>query len=383
MKNKVCLLTTAHDALDVRIFYKECKSLSEDGYRVYLIASHEKDETVDGINIVSLHLGGSRVYRFLVKGWAALWKAVKLNADVYHFHDPDLIPAGLLLKLFGKKVIYDVHEDVPKDILSKEWIGNLAIRKIVSFLFLKFLKFSSLFFDKIIAATPGISKGFSENRTTVLRNVPYYSFIDSIRPEAVVVTPKSLTAFYEPRIKTVPSVIYAGGLTAIRGIREIIEAVGLLDGAVELWLLGWWEDHGYERECKSLCGWKHVRYFGARSLNETYAMMKQADIGIINFLPVPNSVESLPNKVFEYLTCRLPVIMSEFEYWKELFVTCAVFANPADPPNIAEKIKSLLENPALKSRLVNEGRRLIENEYSWESESKKLIELYKSLMEEC
>lgn len=368
MQNKICIMTTAHEALDVRIFYKECKSLYEAGYRVYLIAGNEKDESMDGINIISLHPGGGRIYRFLFKGWAALYKALKLNADVYHFHDPDLIPAGLLLKLLRKKVVYDVHEDVPKDILSKEWIGSLCIRRIISFLFCKLLKFSSLFFNSIIAATPSISKRFPENKTIVLRNVPHSSFMDSIKPE--------------PVNKIVPSVIYAGGLTSIRGIKEIIEAVGLLDGAVELWLLGWWEDPGYERECKSLNGWKHVRYFGAKSLEQTYAIMKRSDIGIINFLPIPNSVESLPNKAFEYLTCRLPVIMSDFPYWKLLFESCSAFANPVDPADIAGKIKSLVENPELRTKLIHEGRRLIENDYSWESESKKLIELYKSLMGE-
>ena len=368
MKNKICILTTAHEALDVRIFYKECRSLAQAGYRVYLIAGNEKDEFISGINIVSLRTGGGRAYRFLVKGWTVLCKALKLNAHVYHFHDPDLIPAGLLLKLLGKKVVYDVHEDVPKDILSKEWLGSLGVRRIVSFLSRKLLQFSGLFFDRIIAATPSISRGFPDNKTIILRNVPYSSYIDSIKPETVM--------------KTKPSVIYAGGLSVIRGIREIIEAVGLLDGAVELWLLGWWEDPGYESECKSLNGWKRVRYFGARTLEETYAMMKCADFGIVNFLPVPNSVESLPNKAFEYLTCKLPVIMSDFAYWKELFETCAVFADPADPADIAQKIKSLVENPELNMKLVQEGQKLIENEYLWESESKKLIALYKSLMEE-
>lgn len=368
MKKKVCILTTAHEAMDVRIFYKECKSLAEAGYEVYLIAGHAKDKMVEGVNIVSVHPGGGRAYRFLVKGWAVICKAVKLNADVYHFHDPDLIPAGLLLKLLGKKVIYDVHEDVPKDILSKAWIGGLCVRRIVSFLFGKLLKFSSCLFDGIIAATPGISKGFAKDKAIVLRNVPRTSFMDSIEPEEV--------------IKPVPSVIYAGGLTAIRGIKEIIKAADLLEGTVELWLLGLWEDSEYENECKSLNGWKHVRYFGVKTLEQTYAMMKHADIGIVNFMPVPNSVESLPNKAFEYLTCKLPVIMSKFAYWKELFATCAVFADPADPADIANGIKSLIENPELKMKLIREGRKLIENDYSWESESKKLVDFYKSLMEE-
>lgn len=365
MKSKIGVLTTAHDAFDVRIFYKECRSLVEAGYDVYLIANHDVEETVDGVRIIPVKSSKSRTCRFLFKGWEVLWKAIKLNADIYHFHDPDLIPFGLMLKLLGKKIIYDVHEDVPKDILSKEWLGNLRVRKIVSLLFSLFLKFSTLFIDRIIAATPSISKSFPKIKTTVLNNVPNSALIDSIRVEKVI------------RARIV--VVYAGALTKVRGIREIIEAIGMLDSLVELWLLGWWEDTEYEQECRSLNGWRDVRDFGLMSLENTYSIMKQADMGIVNFFPIPNSVESLPNKAFEYLTCGLPIVMSEFPYWKDIFGECAVFVDPMDSQDIAEKIRSLTENPEYRKKLAWEGRMLIENKYSWESESRKLIELYKGL----
>jgi glycosyltransferase involved in cell wall biosynthesis len=366
MKSKIGVLTTAHDAFDVRIFYKECRSLVEAGYEVYLIANHDKEETVHGVRIIPINTSKSRMHRFLVKGWTVLWKAIKLKAEVYHFHDPDLIPYGLILKLLGKKIIYDVHEDVPKDILSKEWLGNIRVRKVVSSLFGLFIKFSTLLIDRIIAATPSISKSFPEAKTIVLGNAPAMTRIDKIKGETVT--------------KTRIAVVYAGALTKIRGIKEVIEAVGRLDNMVELWLLGWWEDRSYEQECKSLSGWRYVRYFGVMTLENTYSIMKQADIGIVNDFPVPNYIESHPNKAYEYLTCRLPIVMSDFAYWKDIFGECAVFVNPMDPKDIAEKIKNLVENPECRKKLAWEGRRMIENKYSWESESKKLIELYKSLL---
>jgi glycosyltransferase involved in cell wall biosynthesis len=366
MISKIGILTTAHDALDIRIFYKECRSLAEAGYQVYLIANHDKEETVDGVRIIPISTGRSRIYRFLIKGWEVLWKAIKLKAGVYHFHDPDLIPYGLILKLLGKKVIYDVHEDVPKDILGKEWLGNIRLRKVVSSLFGLFMKLSTLFFDRIIAATPSISKRFPKNKTTVIGNVPIIALIDKPMVETVT--------------KTRIAVVYAGALTKIRGIMEIIEAIGILDNMVELWLLGWWDDSEYEQKCKSLDGWRYVRYFGVMTLENTYSIMKQADIGIINDFPVPNYIESHPNKAYEYMTCRLPIVMSDFVYWKDIFGECAVFVNPMDPKDIAEKIKNLVVNPEYRKKLAWEGRRLIENKYSWESESKNLIGLYKNLL---
>ncbi len=253
-------------------------------------------------------------------------------------------------------------------LLSLVWTeGDLYAQKkaFVSLLFKSFLNFACLFFDGIIAATPGISKGFPTDKTIVLRNVPYVSFIENIEPS--------------PLIKTGFSVIYAGGLSEIRGIRQLIEAAGLLDDSLELWLMGGWEDPVYEKQCAQLAGWKRVRYFGEKTLEDTYSIMKRADIGIVNFLPVPNSVQSLPNKVFEYLACKLPVVMSNFDYWKELFGECAVFADPFDPVSIAKKIRTLLDDRELRMKLVRAGAVLIENEYSWESESKSLIDLYKRL----
>lgn len=368
MKNKIGILTTAHDAFDVRIFYKECRSLVKAGYEVYLIANHDKEETVDGVRIIPIKSSQSRIYRFLVKGWKVLGKAIKLKTDAYHLHDPDLLPYGIILKLLGKKVIYDVHEDVPKDILSKEWLGNIRVRKLVSLLFGLFQKLAVLFMDRIIAATPSISKSFPKNKTTVISNAPNSTLIDKIEAETV--------------IKTRIAVVYAGALTRIRGIKEIVEAIGILDDLVELWLIGWWEDTEYKQKCMSQDGWSYVRDFGLMPLENTYSIMKQADIGIVNFFPIPNSIESLPNKAFEYLTCGLPIVMSEFSYWKEIFGKCAVFANPMSSQDIAVKIRSLVDNPEYRKKLACEGRMLIENKYSWESESKKLIELYRILLKD-
>jgi len=111
---KVCHISIVHSVFDTRIFYKECKTLAKAGYIVYLIATHDRDEIIDGVHIIPLSEKKERFYRFFIKDWLALSKAIKVNADIYHFHDPELIFVGLILKILGKKVIYDVHEDYPE-----------------------------------------------------------------------------------------------------------------------------------------------------------------------------------------------------------------------------------------------------------------------------
>ncbi|RKX54555.1 MAG: glycosyltransferase family 1 protein [Thermotoga sp.] len=363
--NKVCILTSVHPPFDGRIFHKEAKTLAKAGYDVVLIAQHNEEEIIDGVRIVPLPKPRNRFERMTRVVWRLFRLALREKADVYHFHDPELIPVGLVLKLFGKKLIYDVHEDVPQDILTKNWIGNSIVREIASFFFSGFENLSCTFFNGIVAATPDIAKKFPSQKTITLRNFPILELIDKTEPLDIS--------------KQKPIIIYAGGLMKIRGIKEIVQAMEFVGDRAELWLLGKWENEEFERECESLKGWEYTKYLGYVPYGKHYSFIKMANIGVINFLPLPNQQKAMPNKPFEYMVCSLPMIMSNFSYWQGIFGECALFANSYNPKDIAEKILYLLDNPDEAKRLGNNGRKLIEEKYSWENESKKLLGVYKKL----
>ena len=180
--------------------------------------------------------------------------------------------------------------------------------------------------------------------------------------------------------KEKPIIIYAGGLTKIRGIKEIIQAMEFVGNRAELWLLGKWESEEFKKECESLKGWRYTKYLGVKPLEEVYTYMKKANIGISILYPVKNYVTSLPVKAFEYMACSLPMVMSNFPYWKEIFGKCSLFANPYDPKEIAERILYLLNNPNKAKELGNNGRRLVEEKYSWEAEQKRLLDIYERVV---
>ena len=138
-------ISTVHSAFDIRIFHKECRSLAASGMRVNLIVTHDKEEMIDNVLIVPLPKFKNRFTRIFIKPFLAFSKALRTKADLFHFHDPELIFLGLLLKIMGKKVIYDVHEDVSTQILHKEWIPK-KMRKIVSFIVGNIENFSIRFF---------------------------------------------------------------------------------------------------------------------------------------------------------------------------------------------------------------------------------------------
>ena len=154
---KICFLTSVHPAFDARIFYKEAKTLAKAGYSVTLIAQHSKDEIVDGVRIIALPKPRNRLFRIFGTTWRMFRLALKQTADVYHFHDPELIPVGIVLRLLGKKVIYDVHEDVPQQILCKEWIGSTWIKKCVASIVHIIEQIGVAVFTRVVAATPDIA----------------------------------------------------------------------------------------------------------------------------------------------------------------------------------------------------------------------------------
>ncbi|MHC4436745.1 MAG: glycosyltransferase family 4 protein [Planctomycetota bacterium] len=364
----ICILTSVHSALDVRIFHKEAKALAGAGYNVTLIAQHDRDEVVDAVTIIALPRPKNRLGRMTKITWRLLHSALKEKAHVYHFHDPELIPAGIVLRLLGKKVIYDVHEDVPSQILYKEWIGATWVRKCVASIVHILEQMGAAVFTRVVAATPDIANKFNPSKTVLVRNLSVIGLIDNIKPLEIE--------------KQKPIIIYSGGLTRVRGIKEIIKAMEFIKDRAELWLLGRWNDEEFENECKVLDGWRYTKYFGFIPYGKHYSYLKAANMGIINYLPLPNHIKALPNKPFEYMACALPMAMSNFADWQRIFKECALFSDPCSSEDIAERILYLLDNPDKAKQLGDRGRQLVTEKYSWENESKKLIKVYEELYKE-
>jgi len=363
---KICVLTSVYPAFNGRIFHKEAKTLSQAGYNVTIIAQHDRQEVVDGVRIIPLPTPKNRFERVTKITWKLFRAALREKADVYHFHDPELIPVGIVLKLLGKKVVYDVREDYSKQILYKEWVGKGYVRKVVAFITNTIEQTGVFLFDGIAAATPDIAKKFNPTKTILLRNLPVLGLMNDAKRLEIQ--------------KERPIIIYAGGLSMIRGIKEIIQAMDFVENKAKLWLLGKWENEEFKKECEGLKGWKYTEYLGLVPLGEVYKYTKVADIGISILHPTKNYITSLPIKAFEYMACSLPMVMSNFPYWQELFGECALFADPYNPRDIADKILYLLDNSEKARQLGDKGRQLTKEKYNWESESRRLTGLYERLL---
>jgi glycosyltransferase involved in cell wall biosynthesis len=372
MSIKVCHITTVHPPFDVRIFLKECKTLAKAGYEVYLIAQHDKEEIVDGVHIIPIPKAKNRTQRIILLSIKALRSALKLKAEVYHFHDPELLPVGVLLKLLtGKKVIYDVHEDYSKQIFSKYYIPRI-LRKSISYL-IKMLEYiSSLFFDGIVTATDDILRNFSYHKKAIcVKNFPIIENIQSI-----IKIDNDEKNFF--------NLIYVGGIAEKRGIIQMVEALDLVasNKKVKLVLCGEFDPPDLEVKVRSLKGFEKVQYLGWVDFRRIPELFIKADVGIVCLHPILNFITGLPIKLFEYMLAGLPVIASNFPLWKEIVEgnNCGICVNPLDPKGIAEAIKYLIEHPDEARKMGENGRKAVLEKYNWEKESEKLLDLYKGIL---
>lgn len=361
---KIVHLTSVHKRYDIRIFIKECSSLVKVGYSVSLVVADGKgDEVLDGIKIYDVGVINNRFLRIINTTRKIYNKALELNADLYHFHDPEIIPLGLKLKKSGKKVIFDSHEDFASDILNKEYIPKI-LRTTISKLFEIYDTKSCKKFDTIVTATPAIAKIYQTRgcKTMVINNFP---IIDELSI---------------PNIKKENAVCFVGAQTQIRGISEIISAMSKING--KMYLAGPCNDK-YKSKLMTLSGWDKVDDLGLISRSEVASVLAKSIAGIVTYLPVPNHIDSQPNKLFEYMSAGIPVIASNFELWKEIIQDndCGICVDPESVEELYEAMKFLLDNPKKAYEMGVNGKNAVENIYNWKNEENKLIDLYERLLE--
>lgn len=360
-------LTSAHSRYDIRIFLKQCKSLAADGYEVSLVvADGGGDEVRDGVAILDVGKSNGRLGRMIGASRRVLMRALAVDADIYHLHDPELLPAGLVLRMRGKRVIFDAHEDLPKQILSKPYLKPI-VRRPISIAVSVFERFACRCFSAVIGATPSIRDKFEGMGIPA---VDVYNFPLPGELEAEV-----------PWGEKKREVCYVGGVAAIRGISQIVEAVGLARSEVRLNLAGKFSEANVKAEVEKMPGWARVNELGFLSRPEVRSVLGRSMAGLVTFLPEPNHIEAQPNKMFEYMSAGLPVIASNFPLWREVVEgnDCGVCVDPLAPQEIANAIDHLVENPETARRMGENGRRAVQERYNWNIEKQKLLALYATL----
>jgi len=368
-------LSSEHNANDIRIFQKEAATLVSHAFHPTVIAIAAEDTEISGVRIKAIPRARNRFQRMTATAFRVFWSAWETPSDIYQIHDPELLPWGQLLRLKGKPVVFDMHENLPGSIRNKPWIRaefRAGLAKLWEFL------------QRILLS--GMSVVFAEKsyasefrfipRSTIVMNMP---LIDE------------LLSISEHRHK-VPTIGYFGNVTAQRGSINTLQAlhqlqeqgvrvdwdcIGALSAAHKRELESFIHDHQIEG-VRLIDGGGH----GYVPPEEGWRALARCHIGLAVLDDIPNYRASYPTKLFEYMALGMPVIVSDFPLYRAIVedAACGICVRPSDPTQLAEAIRWLITHPENAKCMGDRGREAARSRYSWDREKIKLVEFYQSLV---
>ena len=364
MAIKVCHVTSMHRPFDTRIFVKECGSLKKK-YEVYLVASNIESQVKDGIHIVGVKMPEGGLKKKLTTK-PIIKAAVEVDADLYHFHDPELMKAGLKLKKKGKKVIFDYHENFAEFLLTKDWIPRL-LRRPASFVFTKMEKRLLSKYDALVSVTPFIVDRLKTYKKTYqITNYPISIDIPDQRQWGKFVS-------------------FVGGIVPQWMHHNIVDSLN--NTSARYMLAGSFAPESYKEQLQSQDGWKLVDYYGRINYSDIFPFLQKSSAGLaIRTYNDPNvgyKKGSLGvNKFFEYMMAGIPIIASDCEVWREIIdkYECGIIVDPDNVDSIAGAINYLMENPEEAKKLGDNGHKAAKEQFNWATQEAILFEMYSSVL---
>lgn len=369
---KICHITINHPRTDVRIFQRECYTLNRNGYNVTLLVNDQNpNEVLEGVNIISINCPlGSKTKR--LKAINQLYKkALEIDAEIYHLHEPDLLLFAKKLQNKGKKVIFDSHESYCLQ-LRVRGIKSELIQSFIRKLYRVFEIYTCKNLDAVII--PGTIRINGDNNWNPFKGInKNICFLANY--------PKEIDFNLSLLKRDVFKVCYTGILSHERGITHLVKAC--YKANVPLILAGKFSSKKYEQQLKKDLSFDCVDYRGICTRQEVYDIYKEASLGASILLDFGqySKLNVLATKVYEYFQCKLPVIVSSYPYANELNEKYH-FGITVNTNNISEIVDSILyckNNWEICRKMGRNGHKLYTEYFNWEKESEKLLSLYKNL----
>lgn len=365
-RRPIVMLANGHPPFDTRIFVKEARTLAAAGYAVSIILPHDKDEEKDGVKIMATAPLRNGLQKLFISPWTIFRKALRQpKQSIFVIHDSDILLTGIGLKLAGRKVVYDAHEDTPLQISYQHWIPK-PLRKPYGWMYFMIEKVCGWMFDAIIVAEPIIARYFPEKKTYLVRNFP------------------SATSFHEhpgiPYALRKPWMTYVGALTEPRGLYEMLEGAkaAAITTTFDFVLGGKFSPPHLEADV--LARYK-VNFLGWVSYNGLVDLLFESKVGIIIPHPNPRYITNYPVKLFEFMAAGLPVIASKEGEAAKFVQECngGILVNPLDTNEVCDAIVWLFTHPDEAAAMGARGQRLIFETYNWEKEQTTLFQALNSV----
>lgn len=365
---RICHVTSVHPLDDVRIVRKQVRTLVQAGYEVSVVGTEGRTDYSSGARFVQVRRkGDGRLARMTTHAFRVIRAALEVRATLYHLHDPELLPWAFMLRRSGARIVYDAHEDLAAQIRGKPYLAP-SLRPALSRASDLAIRGLTAITDSVVSATPEIGRRFVRERDVVVCNYPSHEEFGVVPGLKYTLRPYR--------------VAYVGGISADRGIMELVEAVGCQRRPVRLDLLGCFFGANLEARLRFLDGWERTDFHGWLDRPGVAHVLSRVRAGVVTLHPTPAYQKSLPVKLFEYMMAGLPVIASDFPLWRGIVgeVECGLLVDPESPQAIAEAIDWIIEHPEEACAMGERGRRAVVETLNWENEAKKLIALYERLL---
>lgn len=393
---KICFLADSHGLYDDRIYWKEAISLKKVGYEIhYILAGDEakKGITDDGIYyqiIKKDYTSKNRYINFLAKRFLSnglyhqMYNSAKaLKADVYHIQDLKVNRIGKRLKNLSHqpKVIYDIHEPYPENIIDYRQTSGIGsiLKKLYASHIRKWEHQCAKIYDLAIVTEENVQKRFMaflpKEKVQIIYN---YTNLES---------PDSPINYSDREFDA----IYTGGITKLRGAIKILEATKILKqkrNDIKMLFLGSYFPDGLKNEMHTYINENklknNIKLLDAVPYNEVPDYYKKSKVGLGIFLPINTHQIILQIKLFEYMNFGLPIVGSNFGHIYNIIENdkVGIAINPEDPEAIAEALDKLLSDEKLYNTFSQNGREVVQKKYRWELMEEKLISIYSELLNE-
>lgn len=374
MKMRVCHISTVHVPSDVRIFYRECASLVDAGHETHLVIPAEESKVDRGVHIHAIRRLNNRYLRILLMPWVAMSRALRVRADIYHYHDPELLPVGMVLRwILFQRVVYDIHEPIPQQILTKEWLPRWS-RPIVAGLF------------RVIERmfTPGQELALANEKS----ETDYGPSAIVVRNYPLILEPFKKTPIPVDRRQSPPLLVYVGAMSRDRGADVYIELAHRLYAAgrpFRMTLIGEcepsYESHLRERiNLLQLGGIVDLR--GRMEYVEAMGYVSRATIGLCVLLPTPNHKIALATKILEYMMLGTPVLATNIDGWRKYVEgeRTGVLVDANDMDDVFSGCARMLDNREELNAMGARGVEAVRTKYNWSTEFETLLERYEHMM---
>ncbi len=366
-RQRVAHLTSVHPVGDTRILHRECAALASAGLDVTLVACGEPvSEIPPGVTLDLVSPSRGRLRRVLFGSSRVGWRAYRGGAGLVHLHDPELIWVGILLKLAGRKVVFDSHEDLRRDVLDKDWVPR-PLRRTVGSILCFFARVAGKTFDLIVVASPEFAEPFGTGETILVRN---YENADRFPSTRALASPARI--------------LYVGSVTKSRGALEMAAAAATFASpdTGSVFVVVGEVSPTLREEMDRVAGDARVEYLGRVSRDGVTEQINRASVGLSLLHPTPQYKIAIPTKIIEYAAGGVPSLVSNFGWARRTIdkLECGVTVDPLDPVAIARAVQEMLDDPAAANEMGARGRQAVIDHMNWDQEADKLLAAYRAVL---